>query len=171
MIGVKVKTRVVLGIDPGATGALVLCDKNRRTLASIMPRSEEGVAELLRRWNNEFLIESCVLEKVWVMPDQGITSAATFMRGVGVLVGVLLSERIPFEEIRPQEWHKAIGIIPRFKTPKKPKPGIAYPPEESITEFKKRLMERAVEIFPRGALSLHNADAFLIAEVALRLRG
>ena len=107
----------VLGIDPGLSGGLAVLDEERGvpSLAGLvdMPTTVYGkgrgidgreLAGLLREWSPDM----AVIESVHAMPKQGVSSTFAFGRGVGVVIGVLSTLRIPFVEIRPQEWQKAV---------------------------------------------------------------
>jgi hypothetical protein len=63
-----------------------------------------------------------------------------------------------------------LGIPQRIRKPKKPKPFLQYPAEESVSEWKNRLRAKAQALFPGLDLTLKTADAALIAEVAKRIQ-
>jgi crossover junction endodeoxyribonuclease RuvC len=111
----------ILGVDPGAGGALVLLDTESNILDVIdMPTVEikrgqrmvnqvsaQLTAELLRKYK----IDHAVLEKVHAMPGQGVSSMFAFGRASGVIEGVLSGLAIPTTLIPPQEWQKAMRVI------------------------------------------------------------
>lgn len=110
----------VLGIDPGINGALALIDTDDWTLAIIdMPRepgrasknavSGTGVARAFDAARPDHTI----IEDVWSSPQQGVTSAFNFGRGLGILEGAA-SARSMVTKIRPQEW-KAATRTPKDK--------------------------------------------------------
>ena len=107
----------VLGIDPGLSGGLAVLDEERGvpSLADLvdMPTTVYGkgrgidgreLAGLLREWSPDM----AVIESVHAMPKQGVSSTFAFGRGVGIVVGCLLSAGIPFVEVTPRVWQKAI---------------------------------------------------------------
>jgi len=49
-----------------------------------------------------------ILEKVGTMPKQGIVSAFNFGKGVGYLECMFKLLRMPYVEVRPQEWKKEV---------------------------------------------------------------
>jgi crossover junction endodeoxyribonuclease RuvC len=160
-----------LGIDPGKTGGIAIVSGEGVTITWDMPKTEGDLAELFACRISACRVSLCLIERVHAFPGAGVTSMFTFGRGAGVLIGLLLAHKIPHEEIRPRTWQKALGISPRYKRPKKPKMDLKYyPPEESITEFKRRLMGTAQALFPEVDVTLKTADALLLAEVARRIR-
>lgn len=116
----KVHMRI-LGIDPGAGGALVLLDTKTNQLTVLdMPTVEikrgqrmvnqvsaQLVAELLRGHK----IDHAVMEKVHAMPGQGVSSMFAFGRAAGVVEGVLSGLSLPTTLVPPQEWQKAMRVI------------------------------------------------------------
>lgn len=159
-----------LGIDPGANGGLALITHDGAVQAFRMPPTEADMALLFAARLDPPNISYCLIERVHSFPDQGVASAFTFGRNVGILIGLLLAHKISFEEIEPRAWQKALGIPPRVKKPRKPKPFMQYPPEEKQSEWKNRLKGKAQTLFPGVEVTLYTADALLIAEVAKRIR-
>ena len=112
---------IIIGIDPGLTGALcAIGDKGLIDMQDmpIMPRSAGGTVKqqvnaaglqaLLREWvkdhdKNEFLV---FFERVNAMPKQG--SASTFSLGhtAGIIEGVVCAYGLAHEVITPQSWKK-----------------------------------------------------------------
>lgn len=107
-----------LGIDPGASGALV----------SLSDSGEHFDAYPFTGWKNAYAALSvystggalCLLEKVHAMPKQGVTSSFTFGKNTGGWVSLLEGLRIPYEEITPQRWQKGVlGDIPSGESKKR----------------------------------------------------
>ena len=111
---------IVLGIDPGLSGALALLDSEMNSLTIWdMPVVEvvrnrvkkrevnaAGVADIIAGHG----IEHCYMERVGAMPGQGVTSVFSFGRSTGILEGVLAAYEIPVTIITPQAWQKAAGV-------------------------------------------------------------
>ena len=106
----------VIGIDPGASGAIVLLEDGEPIEWLLMPTMKVGsttkvnAASLAR-----FIFESGAL-KVYVefvhsMPKQGVTSSFNFGHSCGVIEGVLGAFMTPYELVTPQKWKKAAGLI------------------------------------------------------------
>ncbi len=159
-----------LGVDPGANGGLALLTQDGIAQAFRIPPTEGDLAQLFESRIVPARVAYCLIERVHSFPDAGVASMFTFGRGVGVLIGLLLAHKIPFEEIEPRIWQKALGIPPRVKKPKKPKPFMQYQPEETPTQWKNRLRAKAQALFPNIEVTPATADALLIAEVAKRIR-
>jgi Holliday junction resolvasome RuvABC endonuclease subunit len=90
------------------------------------------------------------------MPKQGVASSFKFGVNYGIVRMALTAAGIPFEEVTPQAWQKALGITHRKKT-------------ETPSEWKNRLRARAQQLFPSVSLTLATADALLIAEYCRRI--
>jgi len=159
-----------LGIDPGLSGGIALISAEGITQAWAMGKTEGDIAKLFEQRIRPAQVTYCLIERVHAFPDAGVSGMFNFGRNVGVLIGLLLANHIPFEEMQPRAWQKALGIPPRVKKPKKPKPWIQYPPEESISQWKNRLKAKAQTLFPQLEITLATSDALLIAEVARRVR-
>lgn len=162
---------VYCGIDPGLSGGIAVISAEDVVQVFEMPETEGDLAELFETRIAPSRISFCLIEKVGAFPGQGRSGIFTFGRGTGLLVGLLLAHHISHQEIRPQDWQRALGIPPRRTLPKKPKPGKYYPAEEPKREFKRRLRAKAQALFPGILIDLKTADALLIAEVARRIRG
>mgnify|MGYP000013443805 CR=1 FL=1 len=112
---------IILGIDPGLTGALALVGKGGLIDMQdmpVMPRSvggtvksqvnAAGLHQLLQEWvrghdKNEFMV---FIERVNAMPKQG--SASTFSLGhtTGIIEGVICAYGLAHEMIQPHAWKK-----------------------------------------------------------------
>lgn len=134
---------------------------------SPMPKTEWDVWELIQNnldddydQDNNF----AVIEKVggYIGTAQPGSSAFKFGRGVGVLIGLLIAARIPFEEVHPRTWQKALSIHPRAKK--------SSGSEESKGQFKNRLKSKCQQLFPTQRPTLKTCDALLICEYAKRKR-
>jgi crossover junction endodeoxyribonuclease RuvC len=110
----------ILGIDPGAGGALAFFDPIAGTLElldmPVMIVERNGKA---RREISEQMIAAvigarspnvAVVEKVSAMPGQGVTSMFSFGLAFGLVRGVLAGQAIPIELVTPQTWQKALGV-------------------------------------------------------------
>lgn len=159
-------SRLYIGIDPGISGGLVGIHGECITV-SAMPETDNQVW----RWVKDNVVDGvewrlgiphAYLEKVASSPQMGVSSAFTFGKGYGVLLGCLAGAGIPFEEVRPQVWQKGLGIPQRKKT-------------ENVTAWKTRLIRFAQKLYPRLAAWDENktyqraiADALLIATYCKR---
>jgi crossover junction endodeoxyribonuclease RuvC len=117
--------RVVLGIDPGQTGAIAVFDGERIEAVLDMPTmprlhgqgQQVDPANLatalldLRHGRNA----SAVLEAVSAMPGQGVSSTFRFGESVGVVLGVLGALQVPVRMVTPARWKRAAGLLGRDK--------------------------------------------------------
>ncbi len=112
----------VLGIDPGASGALAVVEDGQLVALVDMPTLtvKRGTREV-REVNAPALahaildlgpgsIDAALLEKVGAMPGQGVSSMFAFGRAVGVIEGVLGGLLIPYSTVPPQEWQRAMRV-------------------------------------------------------------
>lgn len=105
-----------IGIDPGASGAIVVMDDAFRLIEwAHMPTIKIGtqtrvngaeVAALLRDFDDA----AAYLEQVGAMPGQGVSSMFSFGHAAGTISGVLAALMIPVTLVTPQVWKKRAGI-------------------------------------------------------------
>lgn len=149
-----------IGVDPGASGGLAVLATGLDAYACPMPATERDIWEYLR--DEAASAEgpvAAVIEKVGGYTGQGQPGSAMFKFGAsyGRLCMALCAAGIPYEEITPQTWQKAMGIPPR-----KNREG------ETKTAWKNRLKSHAQRLFPKLSVTLATADAILIAEFCRR---
>jgi crossover junction endodeoxyribonuclease RuvC len=107
---------IVVGIDPGASGAIVMLDDGVPTEWMMMPTVKVGSATrvnatALSSFFDSFEIQHVFVEQVGAMPGQGVASMFNFGHNVGTVMGVLGAMRIPHTLVPPQRWKKAAGLI------------------------------------------------------------
>lgn len=155
--------RIVIGIDPGMTGAIAtLADGclahlfDTPVVARGKGRNEvsaSALAELLRGVRSEFpgANFSVAVEEVSAMPGggqrtMGATSAFNFGRGVGIIEGVVAALGFQLIRVLPQTWKKHYKLIGK---------------EKDVARGK------AIDMFPTASLhrkkDIGRADALLIA--------
>lgn len=104
----------VLGIDPGATGALaILTAAGQLHDVHDMPVIDKDVsAALVHHWLLEHAddLGLAVIEHVHAMPKQGVASSFRFGRGKGVLEGVVAGFHCPVELPSPSKWKRDMGL-------------------------------------------------------------
>lgn len=125
--------------------------------ASPMPDTEKDIWDWfnLKQVGNDIF---AVIEKVHAMPGNGVSSMFKFGQSYGFLRACLIAAEMPFQEISPQKWQKALGVNPREK-------------DESKPDFKKRLKGKAQQLYPSTNITLKNADAALIATYCKQVFG
>jgi crossover junction endodeoxyribonuclease RuvC len=105
-----------LGIDPGATGAIVLLEDGQPIEWTAMPVLKVGSATRVNAAAlTDFIASSCCehvyVEQVGAMPGQGVTSMFNFGHSCGTVMGVLGAMGLPHTMVTPQSWKKAAGLI------------------------------------------------------------
>lgn len=108
--GVETRLPLFCGIDPGFQGAVALIDGNLslRGLLDMPLRTIDGrrevdgvaLARILREWEPDHV----TLERVWGRAHEGGRNAFSFGRATGIVIGVLYSLGLPFDEVAPATW-------------------------------------------------------------------
>ena len=152
---------LIIGIDPGITGAICFFENGEVRDIVEMPSMAEGKKnkrqingpqiynEISRRIEGlQKKNIAVVIEQVSAMPGQGVTSMFNFGQSFGVLKGICSAMQLPVHFVRPAKWKKYFNLI---KTEK----------DASRT--------KVIEIFPYISSKLsrkkdsNKADAILIA--------
>ena len=117
--------KIILGFDPGQTGAVAAFDGERIEAVIDMPTMTRlhgkgnqvdpytlatALIDLCAGWE-----ATAVLEAVSAMPGQGVTSTFHFGESVGVVMGVLGALQNPVRMVTPAKWKKAAGLLGRDK--------------------------------------------------------
>ena len=147
----------VIGIDPGASGAIALVVNGVLVSVHDMPTvtvERNKIHSNFTAGNDRappdgFLLSPhrATVEKVGAMPGQGVSSMFSFGRSVGIIEGVLAAKQIPVTFVTPQAWQKQSGAA----------------------KGKDGSRQRVMELFPREAHLFGRvkddgrADAVLIA--------
>jgi Holliday junction resolvasome RuvABC endonuclease subunit len=142
-------SRITIGIDPGANGAIAWIDERGKSCVEKMPDTLQDLWELMCDITNfpRSTIDGrkykAYIEQVSSSPQMGVVSAFSFGRGYGNLEMALTAAGIPFERVRPQVWQKAMGCMTKG--------------DKNISKAK------AQELFPDKKIIHATADALLIA--------
>ncbi|QOZ34432.1 hypothetical protein [Bradyrhizobium sp. CCBAU 53421] len=100
-------TRCILGIDPGASGAIAFYfpDHPERVSVEDMPTAAGDVdAVNLAKRVAAMAPDLVFLERVNAMPGQGVSSTFKFGRAYGVVLGVIGAATIPLHLVTPAKW-------------------------------------------------------------------
>ncbi len=136
-----------IGIDPGLSGGIAILREDGSVFHTLkMPTTEKDLVEYFLS-DGEFVACAC-LERVSASPQMGVTSAFTFGKGYGGLRMALTAAQIPFDEVSPQRWQKAMQCLTRG--------------DKNISK------RRAQELFPHEKVTHAVADSLLIAEYCRR---
>ncbi len=153
---------IIVGIDPGISGALCFFSNGNVINVIDMPTMAEGKKNKKqvngRQIFNEILnIKNTfaghkinvVVEQVSAMPGQGVTSMFNFGQSFGVIKGICSAMELPIFYVRPAKWKKYFNLINAEKDASRTK---------------------AIEMFPKISEKLsrkkdnNKADAILIAK-------
>jgi crossover junction endodeoxyribonuclease RuvC len=111
------KPKVVVGIDPGLSGAIAFVLEDYIAVVD-MPTVEvrgkrrvcpHGVRAIFREHDTR-AIAMVVLEHVQGVQGTGATSAFSFGRSFGLVEGVVAGLELATTLVRPQAWTKALGV-------------------------------------------------------------
>jgi len=152
---------LIIGIDPGISGAICFFDNGKIMEVVEMPNMPEGkknkrqvngaqiTNEILKKIKNlDKKNIKVIIENVSAMPGQGVTSMFNFGQSFGVLKGICSALQLPMYFVRPAKWKKYFNLINSEKDASRTK---------------------AIEIFPYFSSQLskkkdsNKADAILIA--------
>jgi crossover junction endodeoxyribonuclease RuvC len=114
---------MIIGIDPGISGAIVLIDSHGGYIDSVMmPSIKTGKSSRVNAAaivgflsDYKSVICHCYIEQVGAMPGQGTSSMFNFGHSAGVVEGLIAGMGIPYSKITPQAWKKAYGLIGKDK--------------------------------------------------------
>ena len=113
---------IIIGIDPGVSGAICILTDGKITEIYEMPTMIDGKknkkqvngAEITNIINKELVNEkdiNVVIEHVSAMPGQGVTSMFNFGQSFGVLKGICAALKLSVHFIRPVKWKKHFNLI------------------------------------------------------------
>lgn len=139
---------VYFGIDPGKGGSIaaIWSDGVPTTQHCKLDGTEQDIAEYLRGF--DLTSARAILERVASSPQMGVVSAFTFGRSYGFLRGLLAGFQVPFMEVAPAKWQKAM---------------------ECRTAGDKNVSKsKAQQLWPKLKITHANADALLLAEYGRR---
>jgi crossover junction endodeoxyribonuclease RuvC len=109
---------VILGVDPGMTGALVALDTELQTLViqdmpavqvetSTKKKRLEILDAAVARFIEDVAPDHAFLELVGAAPGQGVVSMFRFGMAYGVIRGVLAGLKVPVDLVTPNEWKRS----------------------------------------------------------------
>ncbi|OUU63114.1 MAG: hypothetical protein CBC24_09085 [Candidatus Pelagibacter sp. TMED64] len=112
----------ILGIDPGLSGGIALIDQKEGKVSAVKTpiytykkpntRSNKkyldmfSIVKLLIDWNPDHAF----IEKQQPYPKQGLTSTFITGLGYGIYLGLIVCRGIPYTEVSPTVWKKALGV-------------------------------------------------------------
>ena len=129
---------IVVGIDPGLSGAIAILENNKVLNIFDMPVMAEGKKNK-RQLNSAQLVniikdstkpdaeKAVVVEQVNAMPGQGVTSMFNFGQTFGAIKGVCAALELPIFFVRPSKWKKHFELINSSKDASRTKVIEMYP--------------------------------------------
>ena len=152
---------LIIGIDPGITGAICFFENGKIIDVIEMPSMAEGKKNKRQVNSAQIVYEinkkiknlkkeniKIIIEQVSAMPGQGVTSMFNFGQSFGVLKGICSALELPMYFVRPAKWKKYFNLINSSKDASRTK---------------------AIEVFPYFSSQLskkkdsNKADAILIS--------
>ena len=139
---------IVVGIDPGLSGAIAILENNKVLNIFDMPVMSEGKKNK-RQLNSALLVSlikdniisheevAVVVEQVNAMPGQGVTSMFNFGQTFGAIKGVCAALKLPIFFVRPSKWKKHFELINSSKDSSRTKVIEMYPSLSSQLAKKK----------------------------------
>ena len=153
---------LIIGIDPGISGAICFMEKGRIIDVIDMPSMADGKKNKKQVNGSQLFNEissytkhksiediKVIIEHVSAMPGQGVTSMFNFGQSFGILKGMCSAMQLPMFFVRPAKWKKYFNLINSEKDASRTK---------------------VIEMFPRISNKLsrkkdnNKADAILIAQ-------
>lgn len=111
---------IILGIDPGLSGAIAIYNIYTEELVVMdMPVVEMTRNGKHKREVSPALVADVIagkgavrayMERVSAMPGQGVSSMFSFGRSAGIIEGVLAAYEIPVTLVTPQAWMKGMAV-------------------------------------------------------------
>lgn len=160
---------IILGIDPGVTGAIAVLTSTKRLDVYDLPfmidsnKSKRrlhisGLCQLLREikgGKNGYEGIVAYLEQAQAMPKQGVSSTFAYGRTNGIIEGALGALEVRTIRVIPAVWKRRLGLLGG--------------------QVKGASIHRAKELYPDAPLSLakhHNrAEAILIGHYGCLMEG
>ena len=115
---------IIIGIDPGITGAICFFFRGKVIDVIDMPTMADGkknkkqvngrqIFNEIKYIKKKFLSENMgvVVEQVSAMPGQGVTSMFNFGQSFGVIKGICSAMELPIFYVRPAKWKKYFNLI------------------------------------------------------------
>jgi hypothetical protein len=100
-----------LGVDPGKKGGICILGDDREVKEyCVMPPTKKDIAVKIAGWIELYPDTRIICERAQTMPKQGITSAFNYGNHFGTFEDAGVWLEIPYIEVRPAEWKKALGL-------------------------------------------------------------
>jgi len=161
---------LILGIDPGLSGALAWIDGTRVVDLADMPvwevmrggkRKREVDVHGLVRLMQSHRAEACYFEQVGGMEGDGPAAAFQFGRAAGAAEAIAKASGARFEMVAPHVWKKAMGLIGTAKDQSRAKATALFPARADDLALKKHDgRAEAILLAEYGRRQLHSIGIF-----------
>lgn len=162
---------IVIGIDPGVSGALSFFYEKKLKGIIEMPTMIEGKKNKKQINSAQLALEikkqidtspniNIVIEHVSAMPGQGVTSMFNFGQSFGVIKGICSALTLPMHFIRPVKWKKHFNLIGSVKDASRTKAIELFPSFSDQMSKKKDGNKADAILIGRYFLDHYNNDGF-----------
>lgn len=116
----ETQTKIMIGIDPGKTGAISIFEipANEPAKISVIDYSDANAMHTLRLLAGRTMFEACptmaAIEEVGMRPGQDIKRSSTYVIHHGIAQGWLQMLDIEYKIVNPRTWQAAIYKLPGF---------------------------------------------------------
>jgi len=110
---------ILIGIDPGVSGAVAVYDEETLELADVfdVPAATVGGKNRIDAYAfadkvSDFgsRVRRVTIERVGSMPKQGVSSSFAFGCSYGIAIGIVAALGYPIEYVTPMKWKSRMGI-------------------------------------------------------------
>lgn len=163
---------LILGVDPGCSGCIVLLEQDGKYIAHLdMPTYKVGTKSRVNGaaiagwfWQQKHAMPyshtnmfHAFIEQVGAMPKQGTASMFTFGHAVGTVEGVLAGAGIATTRITPQAWKKSAGLVGSDKDAARSRAIMLYPELRALDAIGKgQALADALLIARHGRITMDN---------------
>ena len=139
---------IIIGIDPGISGAISILENKKILEVYDTPTMIDGkknkkqinsaqVTNIIKERLKDGKEVIVVVEHVNAMPGQGVTSMFNFGQSFGIIKGICSALSLPIYFVRPTKWKKHFNLIKTNKDASRTKVIEAYPEISSKLHRKK----------------------------------
>jgi hypothetical protein len=150
--------KIIIAVDPGKSGGIAVQNADGSIQCWRMPKTESAQLEMFSRFKRSEQTVTVWLEEVGgYVSGRPAPGSAMFNFGhcCGFLRGAIMACGHRLELVRPQKWQAPLGL------------GGAKSCATSA-DWKRKLKEKAAQLFPDQPVTLATADALLILDYAIR---
>ena len=159
------KRKVVIGIDPGESGAICVLDPGSKEVIFI-PTTWKPIetVEWYKALLHECTISVVMVEKVHAIPGAAAGTSFKFGANVNLVETVPLTLGISLDKVTPKTWQKFIGLTAHANVAAGPARKKAI--KHGVADICDRLYPNVNIRGPRGGLLDGRSDALMIAHYA-----